>query len=101
MATLRDLESSGLLLVVLVGLRSSARWSGRDGAGSGQRPSSYRWVGRSPSLLKPPELSARLVAAAKDAFVSGLSVGCYVAIAAVVIGAVLTMAFIPARHAGK
>ena len=49
----------------------------------------------------PPELSARLVAAAKDAFVSGLSVGCYVAIAAVVIGAALTMAFLPARHASR
>jgi hypothetical protein len=49
----------------------------------------------------PPEMSGRLMVAAKDAFVSGLSVGCYVAVAAVVIGAVVTMAFLPARHSIK
>ena len=49
----------------------------------------------------PPEMSGRLMVAAKDAFVSGLSVGCYVAVAAVVIGAVVTMVFLPARHSIK
>jgi len=49
----------------------------------------------------PPEMSGRLMVAAKDAFVSGLSVGCYVAVAAVVIGAVVTMAFLPARHSER
>jgi hypothetical protein len=39
--------------------------------------------------------------AAKDAFVNGLSAGCYVAVAAVVLGAVLTMAFLPARHSDR
>ena len=48
-----------------------------------------------------PEMSGRLMVAAKDAFVSGLSVGCYVAVAAVVIGAVVTMVFLPARHSIK
>ncbi len=46
----------------------------------------------------PPQLSGRLIDAAKDAFVHGLSAGCYVAVGAVLVGAVVTLIFLPARH---
>jgi hypothetical protein len=46
----------------------------------------------------PPELSTRIITAAKDAFVSGLASGCYVAVGSVVLGAVITLLFLPARH---
>jgi len=50
------------------------------------------------AAVAPPEVAKQLAIAAKDAFVSGLSTGCWVAVAAVVVGAVITALFLPARH---
>ena len=46
----------------------------------------------------PPALSGQLLTAAQNAFVSGLSAGCLVSAGAVIVGAVVALAFLPSRH---
>ena len=46
----------------------------------------------------PPALAERVLLAAQHAFISGLGAGCLVAAAAVGVGAVVALVFLPSRH---
>ena len=103
-------EIGGTLGVAVVGsvfasvfgpqLRDALSLSGVPSATAEQASSSLS-AAMAVAAQAPPEVSQVLMSSATDAFVSGLSAGCWVAVAAVVIGALVTAAFLPARHGNR